>query len=218
MKHLPGYFYPTLSQYSQFLIYALLDPVTLEIRHIGKSCSGFQRIRQHFRCSQLKSKTKKNNWIKSLMLNKVYPGVVILCEAQDKIALSQLEIEQISKHKSDKLLNMTRGGDGYGYTVSKRKTAWNRDKPATESAKAAMSNARLGRKFKPRTIEERIKISNSNINSHRGETKPFICLQNSKIYRSQREAAIELNLNPANISGVLNGHKKTTGGYSFKFI
>lgn len=152
------------------------------------------------------------------MRDRIYPGVTVLCEAQDKVVLAQLEIEQISKHKSDKLLNMTPGGDGYGYIASKRRVAWNKGKLATKSAKAAMSSARLGRKFKPRTVEERVKISNSNIDSHRREAKPFICLQNSKIYRSQREAAIELNLSSANISGVLNGHKKTTGGYSFKFI
>lgn len=217
MKPLPNYFYPTYSLQSKLIIYALLDPETLEIRYIGKSCSGFHRVRQHFNKQQLKDKNKKSNWLKSLLSQTKYPLVSILDYAFDKVNLSKLEIKYIAQHKTEKLLNMTTGGDGYGYKRKNKAVPWNKGKNASQEAKVAMRYAKLGRKFKPRTVEEKVKISKSNIESHLKESKPFICLENSKVYLSQREAAIDLNLDPANISGVLNGHKKTTKGYSFKF-
>lgn len=218
MKRLPSYFYQTLNQQSKLIIYALLDPVTAEIRYIGKSCSGLVRLRQHFNPSQLNSKNRKSNWLKSLLKKSNYPHIKILDEALDKVALSNLEKEYIAKYKSNRLLNMTNGGDGYGYKRKEKVVAWNKGKKASKSAILAMRYARLGRQFKPRSNEEKVKISKSNINAHKKECKPFICIENGQLYNSQREAATDLNLNPANISCVLNGHKKQTRGYTFKFI
>ena len=218
MKSLPNYFYPTSNQSDKFIVYALLEPISEEIRYIGKSCSGLHRIRQHFGPSQLKAKNKKSNWLKSLIKKNIFPKLKILEVATDKINLSELEKKHILIYKSGRLLNMTAGGDGNGYIRSTRSSPPNKGKKASTSAKLKMSAARLGRSFKPRTIEEKNKISQANITAHSSSAKPFICIQNNKVYRSQREAAIELKLNPANISGVLNGHKKTTNGFSFKFL
>lgn len=218
MRHLPNYFYQTSNQQSKLIIYALLDPVTAEIRYIGKSCSGLARIRQHFNPSQLASKSKKSNWLKSLLNKTLYPQIKILDIAEDKVTLSNLEKSYIKQYKTDKLLNMTDGGDGYGYKRKHKVTAWNKGIKASSEAVSAMKNAKLGRKFKPRSNEEKVKISKSNINAHKKECKPFICIETGQLYNSQREAAIDLDLNPANISCVLNGYKKQTRGYTFKFI
>lgn len=218
MKNLPSYFYQTHKLQTNFIVYALLEPNTLEIRYVGKSCSGLSRVRQHFNPSQLNSKNKKSNWLKSLLNKNLYPQVKILDYANNKITLSELEIFHIKKHKSERLLNMTDGGDGHGYKRKQKVRAWNKGLKASNEAKTSMRNARLGRKFTPRSNEDKLKISKSNVVSHRRECKPFICLETGKLYNSQREAAIDLKLNPANISGVLNGHKKTTMGYSFRFI
>lgn len=218
MKSLPSYFYQIHKLQSNFIIYALLDPNTLEIRYIGKSCSGYRRIRQHLSLSQLKSKNKKSNWLKSLLNDKLYPQVKILDYAEDNTTLCDLEKFYIKQHKTTRLLNMTDGGDGYGYKCKQKVTAWNKGLKASAKAISSMRSARLGRKFTPRSHKDKLKISQSNIISHKEESKAFICLETGQLYNSQREAALDLRLNPANISGVLNGHKKTTLGYSFKFI
>jgi hypothetical protein len=177
MRRLPSYFYQILNQQSKLIVYALLDPITSEIRYIGKSCSGFTRIRQHFNPSQLNSKNKKSSWLKSLLKRHTYPHVKVLDQALDKASLSSLEKEHIAKHKSDKLLNMTDGGDGYGYKRKQKVIAWNKGKKATKSAVLAMRNAKLGRKLKSRSNEEKIKISKSNINAHKKSVNHLFVLR-----------------------------------------
>lgn len=46
----------------------------------------------------------------------------------------------------------------------------------------------------------------------------ILCIELNKIYGSQAEAARELNLYQANIFKVINGQRKSTGGYTFKNI
>lgn len=48
--------------------------------------------------------------------------------------------------------------------------------------------------------------------------KPVYCVELKKFYKSQTEAAQELNLKQANISAVCRGKAKTTGGYHFCFV
>ena len=48
--------------------------------------------------------------------------------------------------------------------------------------------------------------------------KKIRCLNNGVIYESIREAARQLNLYTQNISNVLKGRRKTTGGYRFEYI
>jgi hypothetical protein len=54
----------------KFLIYAMADPRTEELRYVGKSCSGLRRQRQHLCPSTLQSKPKTycSAWIKSIFL------------------------------------------------------------------------------------------------------------------------------------------------------
>jgi group I intron endonuclease len=49
-------------------------------------------------------------------------------------------------------------------------------------------------------------------------SKSIVCINNNKIYGSARQAALELNLQPQNISKVLTGKRLTCGGYTFKFV
>ena len=204
-----------------YIIYALLDPVTYTVIYIGKSCSGFRRVRQHFAPSQLKARTKKINWIKNLLKQGIYPSVCVLQQAQNKHELPLLEKHFIAEYRRNGvvLLNMTDSGDGECYIKVENYTVWNKGKKEKRSGTIQrMRNAKLGISTRPRTQCEKRKIQTSNIKAHKNKCKPFQCIQNNKIYNSQGEAANELGLNPANISGVLNKHKKTTGGYSFVFI
>ena len=46
--------------------------------------------------------------------------------------------------------------------------------------------------------------------------KKIYCIENGKVYESQKQAAIELGLDQGNISRVCRGIFKQTGGYHFK--
>jgi hypothetical protein len=48
-------------------------------------------------------------------------------------------------------------------------------------------------------------------------SKPIVCIENGKRYDCSKEAAKELKVQAANISKVLLGLRRHTGGYTFKF-
>ena len=56
-------------------IYSLAHPITEEIRYVGKTNNLIQRLQVHLRD---KAKTHKNNWIKSLLLNKMIPLIDVI--------------------------------------------------------------------------------------------------------------------------------------------
>lgn len=48
--------------------------------------------------------------------------------------------------------------------------------------------------------------------------KPIYCVELDTTFASVSEAAEQLNLNAGNVSNVLKGRYKTTGGYHFKYV
>jgi hypothetical protein len=96
----------------QFLIYALLDPITKEVRYIGQTTDIKTRLASHFRLSQLKDITRKNGWIKSLLKKGLLPDYQIICECSSKEELNEKEIYYISLFReSGKLTNHSDGGN-----------------------------------------------------------------------------------------------------------
>lgn len=55
-------------------------------------------------------------------------------------------------------------------------------------------------------------------NTVKAKSKPIRCLQNDKIYPSQKAAAQELGLDQGSISKVVRGIMKQTKGYSFEYV
>lgn len=55
-------------------------------------------------------------------------------------------------------------------------------------------------------------------NKSRSWSKPITCIETSQIFNSAAIAAEEMNLSKSHISQVCHGKRKTTGGYTFKFI
>jgi hypothetical protein len=104
-----------MSKNIQFIIYGLVDPITKQIRYIGKSSYGLKRPKEHFKPSNyLTQKNHKAHWIKSLIEQGLKPGIVILKEASTEAELSQLEIDTIREYKEKygNLTNSTDGGEG----------------------------------------------------------------------------------------------------------
>jgi len=135
-------------------IYALTDPITNQIRYIGKSERVKGRYRDHLNDQ---SKTHKVNWIKGLKNKGLLPGLIILEEVPENVSWEEREIFWISQAKENgwNLVNSTSGGDGV--------------RNITGDGKRRMLETWTGRKHKPETL---IKLSAaSKGRKHREETK-----------------------------------------------
>lgn len=99
----------------KFLIYGLIDPFSQEIRYVGKSVTGLSRPRCHWNQSELKTKTRKSAWVKSVLNRGAVPEILVL---EDAFAthedLTEAEVYWIGVLRmiGANLTNATRGGDG----------------------------------------------------------------------------------------------------------
>lgn len=114
-------------------IYCLSDPITKEIRYVGKACSPKKRFNRHLHDLEINHKA---SWIKSLKRNNLIPDLDVI----DTVPENEWKFwEQywISQMKSwgFNLTNMTNGGDGgntnkesieKGRAKRLGKPAWNR--------------------------------------------------------------------------------------------
>lgn len=121
---------PESADVSEYLVYCLIDPCTNSPRYIGKSCSGLNRVMQHYSESSLKEgNTPKNNWIRSLkQKNMKYTYAILfslnssnLTKNEINLALYEKEQEFIRLFRKDghNLTNLSDGGPGAaGYARS----------------------------------------------------------------------------------------------------
>lgn len=110
----------------KYIIYALVDPSTKEIRYIGKSSKGLARARQHNLNSKdtLNTNPHKLNWLKKLDSQGLSPTHIILkdltalCLDKSKEEITEIlsneEITLIREHREAgcNLVNATDGGEG----------------------------------------------------------------------------------------------------------
>ncbi len=106
-----------------FLIYALVDPVSLEIRYIGKSSSGLTRPKGHLRESTLKDHlhTHKNRWIQGLTAAaRTYEIEVLEYPSEQELDEAEKKWIRVGRAEGWPLTNVTDGGDGQsrGYAPS----------------------------------------------------------------------------------------------------
>lgn len=104
-------------------IYTLTDPISKEIRYVGKSNNPEERLKRHLSVYNLsESWTSKNKWLLYLKNNNLLPIMNIIDEGYDS-NINDLEIKWISHYENlgYKLTNMTKGGDGFDWTGRKHK-------------------------------------------------------------------------------------------------
>lgn len=96
---------------TEYLVYRLIDPRNDIVKYVGITKDIQTRLRKHL---SPKSRTLKNNWIKSLISKGLTPICQVIDSSNDRESINEKEKYWIIKHKEwgFDLLNMTDGGDG----------------------------------------------------------------------------------------------------------
>lgn len=165
-------------------IYSLSDPLTGEIRYIGKANNPKKRILDHVKEGKTSNKSHKISWVKSLISKDLMPIVEIV----DEVPKSEWEFWEtfwISQFKAweFKLTNISPGGYNNNYKRS-------------SETKQKMRKSKLGSKL---PIEHRNKISESikvkskdNPNYNRCKDKTNI-IDKSELYQKYIVENLSLN-------------------------
>lgn len=151
-------------------IYVLKDPTSDEVRYVGKTVKPIQqRFRLHIWEAKNGGRTRKNNWIKSLLNQGLLPTIECI-EVVEGDSWVDREKHWISHYrKFGNLTNHTDGGEGLaGHRHSeetKLKMSINNGKPMTgktmpEETKKKISSTLKGREF---TEDHKRKISEAQI-------------------------------------------------------
>lgn len=104
-----------------YFIYTLSDPISMEIKYIGKTKNLKDRLQRHMSpCNLKQTWQSKTKWLKYLKNNNLKP-VMEQLDIGDENNIDHLEIFWISQFKSwgFKLKNETIGGDGCDWTGKK---------------------------------------------------------------------------------------------------
>jgi hypothetical protein len=155
------------------LIYGLVDPRTLLVRYVGYSSTGVRRPRQHRSAFELRKRTHKTAWIKSLLAEGLEYTIVVLEEVSSRDTLADAERFWIAFGRACgwPLTNLTDGGEGLlnpsDETRAKMRTsnlgqkrharvgqaigAANRQRVWTIESRRKLGAAHLGRKRPPET-------------------------------------------------------------------
>jgi hypothetical protein len=106
---------------ASFFVYRLIDPRNNIVKYIGITKSISERLRKHL---SSKSRTLKNNWIKSLLKKDLKPICQVIDYSFTREDVNIKEKYWIIKHKEwgFDLLNMTDGGDGGNTFQGKKHT------------------------------------------------------------------------------------------------
>lgn len=171
-------------------IYVLKDPISNEIRYVGKSNNPENRLKKHLNTSSLmESWTSKNKWLLNLKKQDLLPIMEVI-DSTELDNINELEIKWIKYYNGLglELTNGTVGGDGFDWTSKKH---------SKESI-------------------EKLKLSHPN----RREVIQFDLNNNIiEIHISIRDCSNKTLLCRRHISNCCkNGKSKTVGGFYFRYI
>lgn len=127
----------------EYLVYALLDPDTHEVRYVGKSSRGLARARAHFEPAySQRHRGYKANWLKALQTSGKRPVICVLSRHASNEEVLQAEMDYIRLYRQlgARLTNQTAGGEG---TVGRR--------PSSEEIERSAAKRR-GRTYTPERI------------------------------------------------------------------
>lgn len=171
-------------------IYSLSDPISNEIRYIGKSVDAKRRFYNHIKMAKSGDKRHISNWINKLLKDGKRPVLNIIerCNNDNWI---EREMFWISNYKHLNLCNHSNGGEGAG--IGHKNCV---GRKYSQETIEKMKTSHLNR-FKKITPELRIKMSeiaSSRILSKNGNAKKCINVLTLKEYGSLKEACLECNV------------------------
>lgn len=201
-------------------IYTLSDPITKEVRYVGKTRNLAQRRHNHLNSCRDKN-THKRNWINSLRKVGCLPVMQVLDEVPEsewqfweRYWIGQLKIW------NTRLINHTAGGDGLttGNQTSFKKgnVSWNKG-TAKPKIKKGFNPICLNTAFKKGQpgLRKGIKGKNKpdkNVFQYSALTGQFI-----QKWDTAKKASIALTINEEGIGQCARGKAKTAGGYIWSY-
>lgn len=188
----------------QFIIYALQDPITFEIRYIGKSQKGLNRPQYHLKKFLYNKRLQKYplyKWIKKNIKHEAVPKILIIQEFNTAEPLNEAEKFWIDYFKKQgcPLLNMTEGGEGapgYQFTIQDKQNI-------SKKTKIWWENLDL-------KIKE--KITKNNLSYH-GKNKITVIDQYGNHYKSLSDAAEKIGCHVSAISQAISNNRNCKGFY-----
>jgi hypothetical protein len=178
----------------KFIVYALVDPRTDQIRYIGKSSVGMERPRSHVEPGRIanESNLHKARWLQQLVTDGLRPIIRVLQSGQSDDEILQMERDWIARARAEgwPIVNLTDGGEGTAGCI-----------PSAET-RAKMSAAHRGRVFSPETCA---KIAAAK----RGKPRPDLAERNrtSSPWLGRKQT----NETRAKISATLVGNQRNLG-------
>jgi len=208
------------------VVYAIVDPVSNQIRYIGQTVNFSKRKSGHCRTAIThRSKARVYIWLRSLYNKSIEPEFLILEECSVEM-LDELEIFYMNYFKmlGCNLVNTTEGGKSRrGFTHSKetkeklsiamKGNSWNKGKKLSEKHRSNISSYAKGRK---QTDASKLKVSQAN----RKHIPVVQALKGGKIIRifsSVYAASKELGIGRNSIGNALAGLSKTAGSYVWTY-
>jgi hypothetical protein len=145
----------------RFLVYALSDPTTNEVRYVGKSSAGLTRPKAHRFPSRLSvDKTHKGNWIRKLQKEGRQYTITILYQATVDVQLDQVEQYWIIvlRQRGCRLTNTTDGGDGSPGLSPSQATRDKISRANTGQSRSAESRLRMSKAQDGHEMSEETKM------------------------------------------------------------
>lgn len=212
-------------------IYTLNDPITHEIKYVGKTDNLKRRLNEHTKKIKY-SKSHKNDWINHLLKNNIKPEIEILdIVIESEWCFWEEHWISLIKTWGFKLTNMTSGGDGGKQNAEANKKISEKLKGKVYS-KETINKMRIAKLGVKASYETKLKMSNNKIgikNPIYGKQRPEstkkyrkviqcdLNFNEIKIWSGLIIASKELNINRCTITDVCNNRKKSAGGYKWKY-
>jgi group I intron endonuclease len=193
-------------------IYTLTDPITNEIRYVGKTNNLVRRLNAHIK----RSKTNKYHsarWINSLIDKGFKPVISIIEECTEK-NWEEREIYWIGYYRE--LFDLTNILGGGGHTATYGRLG----KPWSEEQKINNRKARLG--MSVNHTDEGKKNRANGIRKYCNENKKKVFQYSLdgefiKEWDSAVDAGLELNITHSNITKVCKGEGKRAGKFIWSY-
>lgn len=216
----------------RYFVYALCDPRTDGVRYIGQSSIGMERPWAHGYPSKVRVlRTRVNSWIKHLQRQGLSFSVCVLEVFSTPDPLSAAEkgyIQQFAAAGCD-LTNLTEGGEGvrgwhHSAETKAKISAALRVRVISAETRKRISDVHRGRRVTAVGLE-RMRIAarkrqedpKRRIQISRSQGGRPIVDQHGRRYETTAEAARIHGLSSGTLHQVLNGQRRHTHGFVFRY-